>query len=184
MGYMEKYIPWIIGGVVALILLWVIATYNKLVKLRNRVKDQDSQIDILLKKRYDLIPNIVENVKGYAAHEKETLTAVVEARNSAIANGSKADDNQIKSAIERLLALGESYPELKADAGFESLRVNLKDVEDKITFARQCYNDTVLIYENKIETFPSVIIAKMFGFKKVGFLSVDEKEKENVSVRF
>ena len=181
---MERYIPWIVGGIVALLLIWVIATYNKLVKLRNRVQDQESQIDVLLKKRNDLIPNIVETVKGYAEHEKETLAAVVDARNKAAYEGVKADDNQMKNALSRLFALGESYPELKADAGFESLRANLKDVEDKITFARQFYNDTVLIYKNKIETFPSVIIAKIFGFKKQAFISVDDKEKDNIEVKF
>lgn len=186
---MEAYV--IIGIIVVVIILlisWFISTYNKLVQLRNKVNDQWSQVDVQLKRRFDLIPNIVETVKGYAKHEKDTLEAVINARNSAISaknsNEEMNADNQLSGALNKLFALSESYPELKSDANFKNLQDNLKEVEDKISFARQFYNDTVLKYKNAIETFPIVLIAGMMGFKQVEFFEAKNEEKENVKVNF
>ena len=163
----------IIVLVIVLIIGWIIKTYNKLVQLRNKVKDQWSQVDVQLKKRFDLIPNLVETVKGYAKHEKETLNSVIEARNSALSAKTPIDEmdanNQLSGALNKLFALSEAYPELKADGNFKDLQENLKDVEDKISYARQFYNDTVLKYKNAIETFPTVLIAGMLGFKQEQF---------------
>ena len=171
-----------------LLIFWIIKTYNKLVLLRNKVKDQWSQVDIQLKKRFDLIPNIVELVKGYTKHEKDTLEAVINARNSAVNAQSPTDEmnanNQLSGALNRLFALTESYPELKADTNFQNLQNNLKDIEDKIAFARQFYNDTVLKYKNTIETFPTILIAGFMGFKQEKFFEVTKEEKENIKVQF
>lgn len=183
---------YIIFGIVILIIIllvaWVIGTYNKLVQLRNKVKDQWSQVDIQLKKRFDLIPNIVETVKGYAKHEKETLNSVIEARNSALTaktpNAEIDANNQLSGALTKLFALSEAYPELKADSNFRDLQENLKDIEDKIAYARQFYNDTVLKYKNAIETFPTVLIAGMLGFKQEQFFELADNEKQNVKVQF
>lgn len=183
---------YIILGIVILIIIllvaWVIGTYNKLVQLRNKVKDQWSQVDIQLKKRFDLIPNIVETVKGYAKHEKETLNSVIEARNSALTaktpNAEIDANNQLSGALTKLFALSEAYPELKADSNFRDLQENLKDIEDKIAYARQFYNDTVLEYKNAIETFPTVLIAGMLGFKQEQFFELADNEKQNVKVQF
>ncbi len=181
--------PWIIVGiVVALLLIFVICTYNSLVKLRNNVKDGWAQIEVLLKRRYDLIPNLVETVKGYTKHEKETLKEIVEARNNAL--GAKTQEDEIKAAGEvskslgKLFALAESYPDLKANQNFIDLQANLKETEDKISFARQFYNDTVLTYKNKLEMFPTNIIASMFGFKEEKFFEAETEERENVKVKF
>lgn len=182
---------YVILGIVVFVLLivgWVIRTYNKLVGLRNKVKDQWSQVDVQLKKRFDLIPNFVETVKGYAKHESETLTAVIEARNNALGATTPTDEmeanNALSGALNRLLALSEAYPELKADANFRSLQESLKDVEEKIAYSRQFYNDTVLKYKDAIEMFPSNIIANMFGFKEEKFFEANETERENVKVEF
>ena len=162
--------PWIIVGIVVfLIILYVISTYNTLIKLRNRVKDQWAQIEVQLKRRFDLIPNIVETVKGYAKHESDTLKGVIEARNKFTVAGTKEDEmkanNELTGAIRQLFALSESYPELKADTSFLKLQSNLEETEDKISSARQFYNDTVLSLNNKVELFPSNLVAKIFGFK-------------------
>ena len=178
----------IIIFVIILLVSWIIKTYNNLVQLRNKVKDQWSQVDVQLKRRFDLIPNIVETVKGYAKHEKDTLTAVIEARNIAVSATNPADemnaDNKLSGALSRLFALTEAYPELKADKNFQDLQENLKDVEDKIAFARQFYNDTVLKYKNAIEMFPANLIAGLLGFKQEQFFQATEEEKENVKVQF
>ena len=176
----------IIGSVILLLGLWLIITYNRLTKLRNKVKDQWSQVDVELKKRFDLIPNIIETVKGYAKHEKDTFTAVVEARNSALNATTPREEinanDKLSNALSKLFALSEDYPELRADTNFRNLQENLKDVEDKIAFARQFYNDTVLKYKDAIETFPTVLIAGMLGFKQEQFFKASEEEKENVKV--
>ncbi len=172
--------------VVVLILLWFVGTYNGLVVLRNKVRNQFSQIDVQLKKRFDLIPNLVEVVKGYAKHEKETFEAVVEARNN-YANA-KTTDEKIKASaglsktLTHLFALAESYPELKSNENFLSLQADLKDVEEKISYARQFYNDAVMSYNNKTEMFPSSIAAAIGGFKKEAFFEAETKERENVKV--
>ena len=182
--------PWIIGIIVVVVLLLVIiGTYNSLVSLRNRVKDQWAQIDVQLKRRFDLIPNLVETVKGYAKHEKGTLEAVINARNAFASANTPAEEieanNQITGALNKLFALSESYPELKANENFLSLQTDLKDIEEKISYARQFYNDTVLSYNNKVEMFPTNIIASIFGFKQNEFFKLDdESERKAPKVSF
>lgn len=174
--------------VIALILLYLVNTYNTLVNLRNKVKDQWSQVDVLLKRRADLIPNVVETVKGYAGHEKETLEAVVNARNKAVNATNQHDEiaanGELTQALGRLFALSEAYPDLKANTNFMDLQTNLKETEDKISFARQFYNDTVLTYQNKLEMFPSNIVASLFGFKAAEFFEATDAEKETPKVQF
>ena len=178
----------IIGAIVLLLVLYFVITYNGLVKLRNMVKDQWSQIDVLLKRRADLIPNLVETVKGYTKHESETLEAVIAARNKAVsASTPEAEmkaNGELSGALTKLFALAESYPDLKANTNFMDLQNNLKDTEDKISYARQFYNDAVLKYKNKLEIFPSNIVAGMFGFKPEPFFEANETERENPQVKF
>jgi len=178
----------IIGVVVALLVFYTISVYNGLVSLRNMVKDQWAQIEVLLKRRADLIPNVVETVKGYASHEKETLDAVISARNKAVsANTPESEmkaNGELTQALGRLFALSEAYPDLKANTNFMNLQTELKDTEDKIAYARQFYNDAVLKLKNKVEMFPSNIIAGMFGFKAEPFFEADEASKEVPKVQF
>ena len=178
----------IIGVIVLILIVFVVGTYNKLVSLRNRVKDQWSQIDVLLKRRADLIPNLVETVKGYANHEKETLNAVIEARNKTVtASTPEAEmqaNGELTQALNKLFALSEAYPDLKANTNFMQLQQDLTETEDKISHARQFYNDSVLIYKNKLEMFPSNIIASIFGFKPEAFFEATEAEKETPKVQF
>ncbi|HOO68057.1 MAG TPA: LemA family protein [Bacilli bacterium] len=179
---------WIVLILVGVLLLYVASTYNKLVVLRNKVKDQWSQIEVQLKKRFDLIPNLVETVKGYAKHEKETLNAVIEARNKFKSAKTPEDEmaasGDLNKALGRLMVLTEAYPELKANENFLQLQSDLKDVEEKIAFARQFYNDTVLTYNNKVQMFPSNIIAGMLGFKESKFFEAGEEAKEAPKVSF
>ena len=174
--------------VVVLIIAWAFATYNKLVDLRNRVKDQWAQIDVQLKRRFDLIPNLVETVKGYAKHESETLEAVIQARNTYVSattpEAQMKADGDLEKAISKLFALTESYPDLKANTNFQHLQQELTETESKIASARQFYNDTVLMYNNKVEMVPSNIIASLFKFKKEAFFEANEAERENVQVKF
>ena len=182
--------PWwvILIIVVVLIVLWAISVYNKLVVLRNRVKDQWAQIDVQLKRRFDLIPNLVETVKGYTKHESETLEAVIKARNTYVSATLPEDqmkaDGELTQAISKLFALTESYPDLKADTNFQALQQELTETESKIAAARQFYNDTVLVYNNKIDMVPSNIIASLFKFTKEAFFEANETERENVQVKF
>ncbi len=180
---------WIIIVILVLLVLYVISAYNGLVRERNKVKDQWAQIDVQLKKRVDLIPNLVETVKGYAKHEKTTFEDVVKARNAFASANTVAEEieanNQITGALNKLFALSESYPELKANENFLSLQADLKDIEEKISYARQFYNDTVLTYNNKVEMFPTNIIANIFGFKQSEFFKLDnESEREAPKVSF
>lgn len=174
--------------VLAVVLIYVIATYNNLVSLRNRVADQWAQIDVELKRRFDLIPNFVNTVKGYAKHESETLEKVIQARNSYMNAGSKEDamkaDDQLTNAITKIFALSESYPELKANENFLSLQSQLEETENKISYARKFYNDTALKLNNKVDMFPSNIVAKLFNFKKQEYFKAQEAERENVKVEF
>ena len=174
--------------VIVLILLFVVTNYNGLVKLRNKVRDQFSQIDVQLKKRSDLIPNLVETVKGYSKHESETLEKVIQARNTYLSAGTPDEkmksSGELSQAISKLFALAESYPDLKANTNFLDLQNQLKEIEDKISYARQFYNDSVLMYNNKIEMFPSNLIAGMFNFTKESFFEASDKERENVEVKF
>jgi len=180
---------WIILIIVlVLLVLWAISTYNKLIALRNRVKDQWAQIDVQLKRRFDLIPNLVETVKGYTKHESETLEAVIKARNTYVTAGTpeaqmKAD-GELTQAISKLFALTESYPDLKANTNFQHLQEELTQTESKIASARQFYNDTVMFYNNKVSMVPSNIIASLFKFNKEAFFEANETERQNVSVKF
>ena len=179
---------WIIIVVLVLIILSIISTYNELVRLRNKVKDQWSQIDVQLKRRCDLIPNLVETVKGYAKHEKGTLEAVIKARNTFLTAKSPEDEmkasKEVTAALNKLFALAEAYPDLKANENFTSLQNTLSETEDKISYARQFYNDNVMNYKNKIEMFPSNIVAGIFNFKPEPFFEATEEERKNVEVKF
>ncbi|NLM63460.1 MAG: LemA family protein [Mollicutes bacterium] len=174
--------------IIVLIIIFVISVFNKLVRLRNMVKDQWSQIEVLLKRRADLIPNLVETVKGYAGHEKETLDAVISARNKAVSATTTHDEieanGELTRALGRLFAVAEAYPDLKANVNFMDLQTNLKETEDKISYARQFYNDAVLNYKNALEMFPSNIIASMFNFKPAEFFEATEEDKEVPQVKF
>ena len=174
--------------VIALIVFYLIGVYNSLITLRNKVKDQWSQIEVNLKRRFDLIPNLVETVKGYAKHEKSTLEDVIKARNAFASANTPEDEmkasGEITKAVSKLFALAESYPDLKANENFLNLQGELKETEDKISYARQFYNDTVMSYNNKVQMFPSNIIANMFNFKTETFFEADEAERKNVEVKF
>lgn len=179
---------WIILGVIVVIVLWVGMTYNALTQLKNKVKTNWAQIDVVLKRRADLIPNLVETVKGYAKHEKETLDDVIKARNTYVSASLPEDQmkasGELTQALSKLMMLSEAYPDLKANTNFVQLQNELKETEDKITFARQFYNDSVYAYQNKIEMFPSNLIAGMFGFKEIPFFEVDEADKKVPEVKF
>ena len=174
--------------VLVLIVLWAISVYNSLIALRNRVKDQWAQIDVQLKRRFDLIPNLVETVKGYTKHESETLEAVIKARNTYVSATLPEDqmkaDGELTKAISKLFALTESYPELKANTNFQALQQELTETESKIAAARQFYNDTVMVYNNKVSMVPSNIIASLFRFEKEAFFEANETERQNVQVKF
>ena len=178
----------LIVGILIFLACYVVGVYNKLVNARNKVNNQFSQIDVQLKRRADLIPNLVETVKGYAKHEKDTFTSVVEARNkmnkAATVNEKIEANNQLTEALNKLFALAEAYPELKANENFLSLQNDLRDSEDKITYARQFYNDSAMNFNNLVEMFPSNIIAGMFNFKAFEYFKIDEKEKEAPKVKF
>jgi LemA protein len=183
---------WIALGVIAVILIFLVATYNGLVRLRNQVKNAWAQIDVQLKRRYDLIPNLVETVKGYMTHERQTLEAVTNARNVAqgmadtAGAGERAKaENELSSALSRLLVTVEAYPDLKANQNFLALQEELTSTENKISFSRQYYNDSVLAYNNKTQMFPSNIIAGMTGFKAGEFFEVEaEAERAAPKVSF
>lgn len=179
---------WIGLGVVVLIVLFFIATYNKLVALRNRVDNAWSQIDVQLRRRYDLIPNLVNTVKGYAAHEKQIFENVALARSAGVNAKSvpeqAAAENQITQALRQLFAVVENYPDLKANQNFLSLQEELTSTEGKIAFSRQFYNDEVLTYNNACQQFPSVVIAGMFNFKTREFFEIEEAASGPVNVQF
>ena len=182
----------IVGVIVLLLVVWLFATYNGLVRLRNQTKNAWSQIDVQLKRRHDLIPNLVETVKGYAAHERQTLEAVIQARNTAVGAVGKGVGEQAKAegglsgALSRLFAVAEQYPNLKANENFLALQEELSSTENKISFSRQFYNDSVLQYNNKTQMAPSNIVAGMFSFKSGEFFQVEtpaEKEVPKVSFK-
>lgn len=175
-------------GVILIILLWAVSAYNGLVKLRNMVREAFSTMDVYMKKRYDLIPNLVETVKGYAAHEAGTLENVIKARNSAASattiEGKMESENVLAGTLKSLFALSEAYPDLKANTNFMDLQRQLQTVEGDIANARKYYNAVVRDFNTKIETFPSVIVASMFGFKQEKMFEIDTTERENVKVQF
>lgn len=178
----------VIGAIVLLLAIFLISSYNRFVTIRNRVKDQAAQIDVQLKRRFELIPNLIETVKGVASFERETIEAVTQARAEAMKSQtlqeSTAADQKMTGALHRLLAVSESYPELKASANFAQLQQELSSTEDKIAMSRQFYNDTVLKYNNTIEVFPASIAAGITGFKHIDFLQIAEAEREPVKVSF
>ena len=178
----------VILGLVLVILLYVVLTYNGFVTLKNRVKEAWSDIDVQLKRRHDLIPNLVETVKGYASHEKETFERVIKARNAAMsANGVKEKgeaENVLSGTLKSLFALSENYPELKASTNFLELQRELTDTENKVQAARRFYNGNVKDFNIKLEVFPSNIIASMFGFKASEFFAIEQEEKETPKVSF
>lgn len=191
---------WILLGIIVAIGAWAIAIYNNLVNLRNRVRNAFAQIDVQLTRRYDLIPNLVEAVKGYMSHERQTLTAVIEARNSAVAGlerakADPADPDAIKAlaaaettlggTLGRLFALAESYPDLKANQNMLQFQEELGSTENKVAFARQAFNDAVMSYNNACQNFPSNMIANGFTFKLAEFLEIgDEQKREAPRVSF
>jgi LemA protein len=178
----------ILIAVAVLLVLYVIVTYNGLVKLRNRIQNAWAQIDVQLRRRYDLIPNLVETVKGYAKHEQGTLEAVTQARANAISAQGPADqaraENMISGALKSLFAVSEAYPDLKANQNFLSLQEELSGTEGRISYARQYYNDAVLRMNTKIQSFPSNILANMFGFKEHEYFEADDTSRGPVSVQF
>lgn len=174
--------------IVVALIFFVIYMYNNLVIKRNRVKNSWSQIDVQLKRRFDLIPNLVETVKGYASHEKETLDAVISARTKYLSSKTPEDmmnaNGQLSQVLGRLFALSEAYPDLKANENFTHLQQELSKTEDKISYARQFYNDVVLTYNNAVQMFPTSIIASMFNFKEETFFRADEAERSAPKVNF
>lgn len=178
----------IVLAVVAVLLLGIIALYNRLVRRRNRVDNAWSQVDVQLRRRYDLIPNLVEAVKGYAAHEQQTFEAVVNARNAAQAATSIDEqagaEGILGSALRRLFALAEQYPELRASENFQTLQRDLGDAEDRIAVARQIYNDTVLTYNNSVQTIPTNLVAAVAGFRTRTFFEIDEDARGVPKVEF
>ncbi len=178
----------ILIAVIVVIVLYVIGTYNSLIQLRNRIENAWSQIDVQLKRRVDLVPNLVNTVKGYAAHEKEVFQKVTEARSALMSAQTVKDNsdanNMLTGALKTLFAVAEAYPELKANQNFLMLQEELSGIESKIAYARQFYNDTVLKFDNKRQMFPSNIIAGMFGFKERDYFEVEAGSREPVEVTF
>lgn len=175
-----------IGLVVLAVLIMAVKARNHFVTLRNRVRNQMAQIDVQLKRRYDLIPNLLEIAKGYAGFERSTLEAVVKARQSAMEaqdfNQAIAANQKLSTALCRLLVVSEAYPELKANANFIQLQNELTETENKIAMSRQFYNDTIMKYNNAIELFPSSLIAGLSGFYSMPFLETEEAERASISI--
>lgn len=178
---------YIIIAIVVILLLLVFSTYNSLVKLNNRVEEAFSTMDVYLKKRWDLIPNIVETVKGYVKHEQETLEEVINLRNNSYdkmnADDKIAVNNKMSQEISKLMAIVESYPDLKASENFKDLSNQLTKVEEDIANARKYYNGTVRNFNDKVEMFPSNIIAKILGYKTKNMFEVSENERENINIK-
>ena len=179
---------WLLIVIIIIILVAIVAIYNGLVTARNKVKNAWAQIDVQLNRRADLIPNLVETVKGYAAHESSVFEDVTAARAGLMnANGVKEisdANNQLSSTLKTLFAVAENYPELKANENFKDLQAQLAQTEDKIAYSRQFYNDTVLMYNNKCQTFPSNIFAGMFGFKEADFFEAAGEARSVPKVEF
>jgi LemA protein len=179
---------WVLIAIVVLLALALVALYNRLVRLRNRTENAWSQVDVQLKRRYDLIPNLVETVKGYASHERQTFEEVTAARTraqqaSGVPQQAEAE-NVLTAAIGRLFAVAEAYPELRASENFQRLQQDLTDTEGRIAVARQVYNDTVLTYDNAIQTIPASLVAGLFGFTSKPYFEVEEPAREAPQVRF
>jgi LemA protein len=181
-------ILWVLMGIVAVLIIWLIAVYNGLVRLKNRVDEAWSDIDVQLKRRYDLIPNLVNTVKGYAAHEKEVFEKVTEARTRAMGAQSAGDkaqaENMLSQTLKSLFAVAEAYPDLKANQNFLELQRELTDTEDKIQASRRFYNGNVRDFNTKIQVFPNNMIAGSLGYVAREFFEAGEGEKEAVKVEF
>ena len=179
---------WVVLAIIAVLIFWLIAVYNGLVKFKNRTEEAWSDIDVQLKRRYDLIPNLVETVKGYASHEQGTLEKVIQARNIAMqAQGAEAKgkaENALSDTLKSIFALSEAYPDLKANQNFLKLQDELSDTENKIQASRRFYNGNVRDFNTKIEIFPNNLVGNMLGFKKFEFFEAEEGEKKNVEVKF
>ena len=179
---------WILLGLVVLLGIYLIVLYNGLVSLRNRIENAWAQIDVQLKRRYDLIPNLVETVKGYASHEKETLDRVIQARNQGQAASGVQEqaqaENMLSGALRQLFALSEAYPDLKANQNFLQLQEELTGTEGRIAYARQFYNDTVYKYNTRIQKFPAVILAGMLRFTEREYFEADDDARGPVQVQF
>ena len=182
-------------AIIAAFVIWAISIYNRLINERNRVRNAFAQIDVQLTRRHDLIPNLVEAVKGYMKHERETLDAVIKARNTAVSNleAAKADpanaeairklgeaEGALGGVLSRLFALSEAYPDLKANQNMMQFQEELASTENKVSFARQAFNDSVMTYNNSAENFPNNIIAGMFSFELASFLEIESEEKRDV----
>lgn len=178
----------VIGIVVLLTVGWFISVYNTLVKLRNRVQNSWAQIDVQLKRRFDLVPNLVETVKGYAAHEKDVLEKVTQARSMVQSAQSleqrQQAENMLTDTLRSLFAVAEAYPQLQANQNFMELQRELSDLEAKIAFARQFFNDTTMNYNTEIQSFPNNILAGMFNFQAMPYFQVDEVQRQAVKVKF
>lgn len=174
--------------IIIILIVWIVLMYNGLVSLRNRVKNAWAQIDVQLNRRADLIPNLVETVKGYAKHEKSVFENVTQARsnvmNAQTVQESQEANNQLTGALKTLFAVAENYPDLKASENFQELQSQLAETEDKIAYSRQFYNDTVMMYNNKIQMFPSSIIASQFNFIEAEFFEVEESARSVPKVEF
>ncbi|MBW7475715.1 LemA family protein [Paenibacillus oenotherae] len=168
-------------GICVIVLLWIIVTYNRLVERRNRVRNSWSQVDIVLKNRFDLIPNLIETVSGYTGYERETLSQITEMRTKYASASSVADkasaSGELSAALGRVMMVAEGYPDLKASANFLYLKEQLTEIEDKIRYARQFYNDAVEVFNTALAVFPSNLLAGMFGFREEAFFRMDEAEK-------
>ena len=182
---------WIVIGIVVLVLIWLVLTYNGLVTLRNRTQEAWSEIDVELKRRHDLIPNLVQTVQGYMGHERGTLEAVTNARAGAVAAGASGDpakigaaENMLTQSLRSLFAVSQNYPDLKAIAAFTNLQEQLTATEDKIEFSRRFYNGNVRDYNIKLQTLPTSLIAGVLGFKAFGFFQADESDRAVPQVNF
>lgn len=190
----------VVGALLLIAALWAVSVYNGLVALRNQIKNAFAQIDVQLQRRYDLIPNLVETAKGFLKHERETLQAVTEARNAAMSAAKAASANPtsasaiaglgaaegaLSGALSRMMLVAEAYPDLKSDRHMSQLMEELASTENKVAFARQAYNDTVMVYNTKRESFPAVMIAGTFGFEAMKQLEIETPEaRKNVKVQF
>src|SRR6267143_1847261 len=182
---------WILGGIVVIILIWLVLTYNGLITSRNRTQEAWSEIDVELKRRHDLIPNLVNTVQGYVGHERGTLEAVTNARASAVAAGASGDpakigaaENMLSQSLRSLFAVSENYPDLKAITAFTNLQEQLTATEDKIEFSRRFYNGNVRDYNIKLQTLPTSLIAGVLGFKPFAFFQADEGDRAVPQVNF
>ena len=177
---------YLVIGVIALLVIYVLVTYNGFVRIKNRVEEAFSTMDVYLKKRWDLIPNIVETVKGYAKHEKYTLSEVIKLRNGAYDDMSSDEkikaNQQLSKGITKIMALAEQYPDLKANENFKDLSAQLTKIEDEIANSRKYYNGTVREFNDKVQMFPSNVVAMIFGYKSKTMFEANEEERKNVKV--